>query len=124
MSKDTFSYIRNLPQTVTQLDVDAEVKMVCLDKDRLYTEFNEVLHVYLINDLTSPIATYRLNGRSSSCLVANNRFYLNGGETLHVFDVSTSLTQPLVEVSQITLAENEEVRKIVRAGRKLILGMS
>jgi hypothetical protein len=62
--KHDLSHIGDLPQRVTNLDSRSSVEMVYLDGDRLYTELNGALHVYLINDLTLPIATYRLNGHS------------------------------------------------------------
>ena len=96
--------------------------MVYLDGDRLYTELDKYLNVYLINDLTSPIATYPLKGRSKSCILANNCLYLNGGDTLYVFKVSTSLTQPLIRVSQIPAPE--KINTIVRMGGELVLGMN
>ena len=93
-----------------------------LHGDRLYTEVNNDLRVYLINDLTSPIASYPLNGQSFSCLVSDNRLYINGGSILYVFEVSTSLIEPLVEVSQIIVAKY--VMKILRKGSELLLGRS
>jgi hypothetical protein len=125
MSKDALSHIRDLPQTVTERNFgyrDYPLTLVYLDRDRLYTEVNDNLLVFLINDLTSPIASYPLNGQSFSCLVSENRLYINGGSIMHVFEVSTSLTEPLVEVSQIIIAKY--VMKIVREGSELLLGRS
>ena len=123
MSIDAFSRIANpVYHRFTYLDACGEEKIVCLDRDRLYIELDKFLHVHVINRLRSPIAAYPLNGHFSSCLVDGNRLYLNAGETLHVFEVSTSLTQPLLEVSQIPVPE--KVNKIVKSGYKLFLAMS
>ena len=124
-SKDALSHIRDLPQTFTKIDFglrDYPFNLVYLNGDRLYTEVNNDLRVYIINDLTSPIASYPLNGQSFSCLFSDNRLYINGGSILYVFEVSTSLTEPLVEVSQIIVAKY--VMKILRKGSELLLGRS
>ena len=73
--------------------------MVYLNGDRLYTEVDKILQVYLLNDLTTPIATYTLNDHSEACLVTGNRLYLGAAEMLYVFELSTSHAQPLEEVS-------------------------
>jgi hypothetical protein len=101
-SKDALSHVGELPVRVTQKDFamrDHPFNMVYLDGDRLYTEVDDNLKVYLINNMEKPIACYKLNGESFSCLVTENRLYINGSKhgvtILHIFEVSTSLTQPL-----------------------------
>ena len=61
--------------------------------DRLYTERDETLHVYSMNDLSSSIATYPLGGgQYASALISENRFFLGGQLKLRVYDLNNSLT--------------------------------
>ena len=73
--------------------------MVYMNGDRLYTEVDKIPRVYLLKDLTTPIATYPLKGHSETCLVTGNRLYLGAAKMLYVFEVSKFLAQPLEEVS-------------------------
>jgi hypothetical protein len=78
------------------------VYFVYLSGDRLYTaEEDKTLYVYSMSDHRSPIATYPLGGRCYSGMIIDDRLYL-GANNLYVFKVSTSLTQPLTPVAQIT----------------------
>jgi hypothetical protein len=125
ISLDALQHIPKLPQTVTKVDFEDgydPVTMVYLNEDRLYTEVDTILRVYLLKDLTTPIATYPLKGHSETCLVTGNRLYLGAADKLHVFEVSKSLAQPLEEVSQITLHDN--LYKISRMDRELVLGIN
>jgi hypothetical protein len=76
--------------------------------------------VYSLSDLSSLIATYPLGGLCCSGIIADNRLYLGGYKKLYIFEVSTSITQPLKLVTFI----NTEycVFKILRAGHELLLG--
>jgi len=65
--------------------------------DRFYTEADETLNVDSVSDHTSLIATYQLGGRCISGIIADNYLCL-GGYKLQVFEVTISLTQPLVPV--------------------------
>ncbi len=71
--------------------------------------------------LISPIGTYPLGGSSWSGIIADNRLYL-GGQTkkLHVFDVTTSLNEPLRPVAVIDT--EDYVSKVLRVGNQLLLG--
>jgi hypothetical protein len=64
-----------------------------------------------MSDHTSPIATYKLGGKCYSGIIADNHLYLGlekqifteaglylKWKNLHVFEVTTSLSQPLVSV--------------------------
>jgi hypothetical protein len=55
-----------------------------------------------MSDHTSPIATYQLDGVCASGIITDNHLYMGcGGRKLHVFEVTTSLTQPLIPVKVI-----------------------
>ena len=99
---------------------DNAVYFVYLNGDRLYTERGDNLFVYSLSDLSSLIATYPLGGLCCSGIIADNRLYLGGYKKLYIFEVSTSITQPLKLVTFI----NTEycVFKILRAGHELLLG--
>jgi hypothetical protein len=75
---------------------------------------DETLYVYSMSDHTSPIATYQLGGRCFSGIITDNHLYLGGDEKLHVFEVTTSLTHPLIPVKVIDT--KDWVLKILRVG--------
>jgi hypothetical protein len=54
-----------------------------------------------------------------SCILIDDHLYL-GGENIHVFKVTASLTQPLIPLTVIST--EEEVLKILKVGNELILG--
>jgi hypothetical protein len=98
-----------------------EVFFVYLSGDRLYTAGGDyTLYVYSKSDHRSPIATYPLGGWCYSGMIIDDRLYLGGDYKLHVFKVSTSLTQPLTPVTQITT--EDWVYKILRVANELLLG--
>jgi hypothetical protein len=99
---------------------DDEVCFVYLNGDRLYTERGENLYVHSLSDLSSPIATYPLGGGCSSGIITDNRLYLGGIIGLHIFEVTTSITQPLMLVAVIETMSC--VYKILRVGHELLLG--
>ena len=72
------------------------VYFVYLSGDRLYTAADLTLYVYSISDHTSPIATYQLGSGCFSGIIADNYLYIGGENELHVFEVTSSLTQPLI----------------------------
>jgi hypothetical protein len=76
--------------------------------------------VYSLSYLSYPIATYPLGGWCCSGIIADNRLYLCGGKNLHIFEVTTSITQPLMPVKVIDTVY--WVYKILRVGHKLLLG--
>ena len=78
-----------------------KVYFVYLNGDRLYTEIDWNMYVYSLSDLSSPIATYPLGDRCESGIITDNHLYLGGIRKLHVFEVTTSLTQPLIPVKVI-----------------------
>jgi hypothetical protein len=53
-------------------------------------------------------------------MIIDDRLYLGVYSKLHVFEVSTSLTQPLTPVTEITT--KGWVMKILRVGNDLLLG--
>ena len=83
----------------------------------MYTGGDETLYVYSMSDHTSPIATYQLGGWCFSGIITHNHLYLGGWKKLHVFEVTTSLTQPLIPVKVIDT--KSLVLKILRVGNEL-----
>jgi hypothetical protein len=73
-----------------------------------------------MSNITSPIATYPLDGWCFSGIIAVDRLYLGGWNKVYVFIVSTSLTQPLKKV--IDIATITVVMKILRVGDEILLG--
>ena len=90
--------------------------------DRLYTEADGNLYVYSMGDLTSPSGTYHLGdyGTCYSALITDNRLYLGGNCELHIFEVNSSLTEPLTPVTKIPTESCGF--KILRVGDDLLLG--
>lgn len=72
-----------------------------------------------MSDPTSPIATMPIK-IICSCIIVDKHLYLGGINALHVFEVSTSLTEPLTPVRVI--ATSDAVVKILKVGNELILG--
>jgi hypothetical protein len=123
LSEDALKHFKDLPSTVSQIDLpngEYQESFVYLSGDRLYTARDETLYVYSMSDHTSPIATYQLSKRCLSCIIADNHLYMGGNEKLHVFEVTTSLSQPLILVKVIDA--KRWVHKILRVGNELILG--
>ena len=112
----------DLPCTTSQVDLPGNyhVNFVYLSEDKLYTDRYETLYVYLVGDLTSPLATYPLGECCCSALITENRLYLGGTGKLHIFEVTPSLTEPLIPVTQIPTKHG--VLKILRVGDDLLLG--
>ena len=97
-----------------------EISFVYLKGDRLYTADDETLYVFSMSDLTSSIATYPVGDLCFSGMIIDDRLYLGGNHKLHLFKVSTSITQPLKPAPEIT-TENW-VYKLLRVGNELLLG--
>ena len=85
-----------------------------LNGEKLYTAVGKTLFVYLVNNITTPIATYSLSDDCYSGMISDNRLYLGGEYYLKIFELSTSLTQPLAPITQITTKEG--VFKTLRVG--------
>jgi hypothetical protein len=81
---------------------------------------DEILYVYSLGDLTSPCATYQLGDECYSGLITDNRLYIGGRLKLHVFEVTSSFTEPLKSVTKIPT--ESFVYKILRVGDDLLLG--
>ena len=120
----SLSLIKHLSTTVSQIDLPESfnpVFFVYLSGDRLYTSADWTLYVYSMSDLTSPIDTYQLDGGECwSGIIADNHLYLSGLRKLHVFEVTTSLTQPLIPGKVIDT--KGRVFKLLRVGNELVLG--
>ena len=97
------------------------VWFVYLWGDRLYTEINHTLYVYLLSYLTIPFATYTLGGsKGYSALIIDNRLYVGGHSKLHIFELTFSLTEPLIPLTKIR--SKRIIHKILRVGDDLLLG--
>ena len=71
---------------------DDDVYFLYLNGDRLYTERGEDLHVYLLSDVYSPIAIFRLASKCYSGIIADSHLYLGVAKgKLHIFEVTPSL---------------------------------
>ena len=68
---------------------------------KLYIAADITLNVYLVSETTSFIATYSLSNECNSGMIIDNRLYLGGKYYLKIFDLTTSLTQPLTPVTQL-----------------------
>ena len=79
MSKDAFDHLE-----VSQLDLPRSSYVFCvyLSGDKLYTAVGKTLYVYLVSDITTPIATYSLSKGCFSVIISENRLYLGGREYL------------------------------------------
>jgi hypothetical protein len=123
LSEDALNHLKELPSTVSQIylpESNEPVYFVYLSGDRLYTATDKTLYVYSMSDHTSPIATYQLSGDCYSGIIADNHLYLGGKIKLFIFEITTSLTQPLLPVEVIET--KYEVYKILRVKNELILG--
>ena len=86
-----------------------------LSGDRLYTAASETLQVYTVGDLHTLVASYPLGeGSCKAGIITDNHLYLCWGKKLHVFIVTSSLTEPLIPVTMIET--KNWVSKIVRVG--------
>jgi hypothetical protein len=54
------------------------VYFVYLSGDKLYTSANDTLYVYLVSEITSPIATYLLRGECHSAIISDDCLYIGG----------------------------------------------
>jgi serine/threonine protein kinase len=117
------SYIDEGPFDISLIEIpdgESYVHFVYLSCGRLYTESDETLYVYSLDDLTSPSATYPLGESINSGLITDNRLYLGGDKKLHIFEVTPSLTEPLTPVTQIPTERG--TYKVLRVGDDLLLG--
>jgi hypothetical protein len=123
LSEDALNHLKELPSTVSQIDLPGsgyDLSFVYLSGDKLYTAGDKTLFVYSMSDHTSPIATYQLGGDCYSGIIADNHLYMGGKEKLHVFEVTTSISQPLIPVKVIEA--KRWLLKILIVGYELILG--
>jgi hypothetical protein len=113
---------KDLPCTTSHVDLpdNDRVNFVYLSEEKLYTQANKTLYVYSMGDLTSPSATYKLGDDCFSALITESRLYLGGIRQLHIFELTSSLTEPLTPVTQIFT--KDDVFKILRVGDDLLLG--
>ena len=93
---------------------------VYLNGDRLYTEKGSKLYVYALSNLSSPIASYPLGDKCYSGIITENRLYLGGRKKLNIFEVTDSITEPLILVKVI--ATRSSTNKILRVAHELLLG--
>jgi hypothetical protein len=91
----------SVPCATSQVDLPVKnnVFFVYLSEDKLYTAADVTLYVYSVGDFTSPSASYPLDDICNSALITENRLYLGGCKSLHIFEVTPSLTEPLTPVT-------------------------
>ena len=123
LSEDALKHFKDLPSTVSQIHLpesEYTVSLVYLSGDRLYTAGGETLYVYSMSDHISPVATYQLGEKCYSGIMSDNHLFLGGDKKLFVFEITTSLIQPLVPVKVIDT--EHWVYKILRVRNEFILG--
>jgi hypothetical protein len=124
LSEDALNHFKELPATFSQIDLTEsgqQVYFVYLSGDRLYTAGGDkTLYVYSMSDHTSPIATYQLGGYCRSAIITDNHLFLGVDKKLHVFEITTSLIEPLIPVEVINT--EHWVHIILRLRNELILG--
>lgn len=67
----------------------------------------------------TPSAIYPLLGNVWSAFISDNRLYLGGMKGLNIFEVTPSLTEPLIPVSKIPTKDT--VSNILRVGDDSLL---
>ena len=88
-----------MPATVSQINLPKNEHgclSLFLSGDRLYAAAEETLYVYTVSDHKSPIATYELSDWCFSGIITDNHLYLSVYKKLYVFEVTTSINQPLL----------------------------
>jgi hypothetical protein len=106
----------DLPFTTSQVDLPESgiLYFLYLSGEKMYSAAARTLYVYLLSEITSLIATYSLSDTCRSGMISDNRLYIGGVEYLKIYELKTSLTQPLAPVAQITTKNS--VYKILRVG--------
>jgi hypothetical protein len=115
--------MKELPRAISIIDLPESVlsvHIVYLWRDRLFTENNWSLYVYSLIDLTSPAVTYWLGDIGHSALITDNHLFVGGASELHIFEVTSSLTKPLIPVTKIPV--KGILHKILRVGDDFLLG--
>jgi hypothetical protein len=107
---------------ISQLDLpgDDRICFLYMNGDRIYIERGNNLQVYSLSDISSPIAIYPLVGGCCSGILTENHLYLGGIGKLHIFEVTTSIIQPLMMLRVIATAST--TKKILRVDHELLLG--
>jgi hypothetical protein len=58
--------------------------------------------VYSLSELNNPLASYPIGGNCYAGVLTDSRLYLGDNKCkLHVFEVTSSLTQPIEPITQI-----------------------
>jgi hypothetical protein len=119
----SFSHHIENPATVSQINLPT-TKFGChsvfLSGDRLYAKPKYSLYVYSVSDHKSPIATYQLKGLCSSGIITDNHLYLSDFDRLYVFEVTTSVNQPLL-TPKIFDTKKLAANKMLRVQDEIIL---
>ena len=106
LSENALNHLKELPATLSQIDfrkIPNIIYFVYLSEERLYSATYKTLYVYSMSDNESPIGNYELKGLCKSGIIADNHLYLGDNSRLLVFEVTTSLTQPIVPVKDISI---------------------
>jgi hypothetical protein len=131
-AEDALDHIEDLPCTVSQIEFDASGKkhdcnfpfFVHLSGERVFTCIHYTLYVYSVKEFYFPIASYPLGDFCYSTQIFENCLYLvqEKIEFVKVFEVPTSLTEPLTFVTEIQT--KAKVFNIFRNGYELLLSES
>jgi hypothetical protein len=108
----------DIPYANSQVDLpgisNKKVLFVHLNGDKLYLAADTVLYVHYLSDTAPCICTYSLSDECYSGIISENRLYLGGFEYLKIFELTSSLTQPLTPVKEIKIKHG--ILKVLRVG--------
>ena len=127
-AEDALDHIEDLPFTICQIELGAPKSydddlplLVHLSGERVFACIIDTLYVYFISEPSLPIASYPLGEICTSAKIVENFLYLGSAtrEFLLIFEVPTSLTEPLTLFSMIKT--NENINDMFRNGNELLL---
>jgi hypothetical protein len=107
LSEDALEHIDYLPNTISKFELpgidNGYVNFLLLSGDRMYTSVDNILYVFSVSDLSSPIATYDLPWSYTKLIISDNRLFLGASNThdITVIEINTSLSKPLIELVEI-----------------------
>ena len=110
-------HINDLRCTTSQVDLpvsEDQAFIVYLSGDTLYLAAGSILYVYYLSDTAPRIGTYSLTDDCYSGIISENHLYLGGNGYLKIFELTSSLTEPLKPVKEIKT--KDYVYKILRVG--------
>lgn len=85
----------------------------------MYTEVDKNLYVYSTNNLSAPIASYKIDSHCYSCIIADNKLFLGGEKRIYVFKVTAALLKQQLELVKKITTESR-VKKLLRVNHELL----